>query len=147
MIASWMKGKPARPRRPAWCSTDRFAASDRRADAFTHACGCVAQDAASPLGLKQPAQQASSTIYGHTTASIASVGLGTTQRFGQIGGPRLFAIGIERPEPGCQIAAVVNEAVSDALQEAERLLVERLASISLAVLVQTLEELRDPVSV
>ncbi|PKV12905.1 hypothetical protein CVO74_13150 [Xanthomonas prunicola] len=64
-----------------------------------------------------------------------------------MGGPPLFAIGIERPEPGCQIAAVVNEAVSDALQEAERLLVERLASISLAVLVQTLEERRDPVSV
>ncbi|MBB4606958.1 hypothetical protein GGR59_003224 [Xanthomonas arboricola] len=37
--------------------------------------------------------------------------------------------------------------MSDALQEAERLLVERLASISLAVLGQTLEELRDPVSV
>ncbi|UXA69889.1 hypothetical protein M0D46_01900 [Xanthomonas prunicola] len=60
---------------------------------------------------------------------------------------RAFAIGIERPEPGRQIAAVVNEAVSDALQEVERLLVERLASISLAVLVQTLEERRDPVSV
>lgn len=53
-----------------------------------------------------------------------------------------MAIGIERPEPGCQIAAVVNEAVSDALLE-----VERLALISLALLVQTLEERRAPVSV
>ncbi|MEE5090653.1 hypothetical protein [Xanthomonas citri] len=58
-----------------------------------------------------------------------------------------MATGIERPEPGCQIAAVANEAVSDALQEAERLLVERLASISLAVFVQTLEQRREPVSV
>lgn len=64
-----------------------------------------------------------------------------------VGGPRLFAIGIEHPEPGCQIAAVVNEAVSDALQEAERLLVERLASISLAALVQTFDERRGSVSV
>ncbi|OWK27536.1 Rrf2 family transcriptional regulator [Sphingomonas dokdonensis] len=64
-----------------------------------------------------------------------------------VGGPHLFAIGIEHPEPGCQVAAVVNEAVSDALQEAERLLVERLASISLATLVQTFDERRGSVSV
>lgn len=64
-----------------------------------------------------------------------------------VGGPRLFAIGIEHPEPGCQVAAVVNEAVSDALQEAERLLVERLASISLAALVETFDERRGFVSV
>lgn len=63
-----------------------------------------------------------------------------------VGGLRLFAIGIERPEPGCQVATVVNEAVSDALQEAERLLVERLASISLAVLVRTFDERRGSVS-
>lgn len=64
-----------------------------------------------------------------------------------VGGLRLFAIGIEHPEPGCQIAAVVNEAVSGALQEAERLLIERLASISLATLVQTFDERRGSVSV
>jgi hypothetical protein len=62
-----------------------------------------------------------------------------------VGGPRLFAIGIERPEPGCRIAAVVNEAVSEALQEAERLLVERLASISLAALDRTFDEWRGSV--
>ncbi|WP_331710391.1 RrF2 family transcriptional regulator [Sphingomonas sp. CCH5-D11] len=64
-----------------------------------------------------------------------------------VGGPRLFAIGIERPEFGCQIASVVNEAVDDALQEAERLLVERLSSISLAALVRTFEERRGSASV
>jgi len=64
-----------------------------------------------------------------------------------LGGPRLSAIGIDRPEPGCQIATVVNEAVSDALAEAERLLVERLKSISLAALIRTFDERRGSVNV
>lgn len=53
-----------------------------------------------------------------------------------VGGPRLFAIGIEHPEPGCRVASIVNEALGDALNEAERLLVARLGSISLAALVR-----------
>ncbi len=57
-----------------------------------------------------------------------------------VGGPRVFAIGIEHPEPGCQVASVVNEALGDALQEAERLLVTRLGSISLAALVRTFND-------
>lgn len=57
-----------------------------------------------------------------------------------VGGPRLFAIGIEAPEPGCQVANVVNGALSGALQEAERLLVARLGSISLAALVRTFND-------
>lgn len=57
-----------------------------------------------------------------------------------VGGHHLFAIGIDRAEPGCRIATVVNEAVDGALREAERLLVERLASISLAALVRTFDE-------
>ena len=60
-----------------------------------------------------------------------------------VGGPRLFAIGIEHPEPGCQVATVVNEALGDALREAERLLVTRLGSISLAALVRTFNDRRD----
>nr|WP_267381556.1 MULTISPECIES: Rrf2 family transcriptional regulator [unclassified Sphingomonas] len=64
-----------------------------------------------------------------------------------VGSPRLSAIGIDRPEPGCQIATVVNEAVSDALEEAERLLVERLESISLAALIRTFDERRGSVNV
>ena len=62
-----------------------------------------------------------------------------------VGGPRLFAIGIEHPEPGCQVASVVNEALSDALQEAEALLVTRLGSISLAALIQTFNNCCDSV--
>ncbi|WP_082446294.1 Rrf2 family transcriptional regulator [Sphingomonas sp. Leaf20] len=57
-----------------------------------------------------------------------------------VGGPRLFAIGIEHPEPGCQVASVVNEALGDALEEAERLLIARLGSISLAALVETFND-------
>jgi len=60
-----------------------------------------------------------------------------------VGGPRLFAIGIEQPEPGCQVASVVNDALGDALQEAERLLVARLGSITLAALVDTFNDRRD----
>jgi DNA-binding IscR family transcriptional regulator len=56
-----------------------------------------------------------------------------------VGGPRFFAVGIERPEPGCQIADIVNEAVGDALNEAEQLLIRRLGSITLATLVQTFD--------
>jgi DNA-binding IscR family transcriptional regulator len=57
-----------------------------------------------------------------------------------VGGPRLFAIGIEDPEPGCQVANVVNGALSNALQEAERSLIARLGSISLAALVRTFND-------
>lgn len=57
-----------------------------------------------------------------------------------VGGAQLFTIGIERPEAGCQIAMVVNDAVSDALSSAERLLVERLGAINLAELTHTLDE-------
>jgi DNA-binding IscR family transcriptional regulator len=51
-----------------------------------------------------------------------------------VGGPRIFAIGNERPNPGCAVEKVVNGAVEDALREAEALLVARLGAISLAEL-------------
>ena len=57
-----------------------------------------------------------------------------------VGGPRLFAIGIEHAEPECRVAGVVNEALGDALDEAERLLVDRLGSISVAALVRAFED-------
>lgn len=56
-----------------------------------------------------------------------------------VGGPRLFAIGIEHAEHGCQVARVVNEALGDVLQEAERLLISRLGSISLAALIDAFD--------
>lgn len=57
-----------------------------------------------------------------------------------VGGPQLFTIGVERPELGCRVADVVNDALADALNEAEALLLARLASISLATLVQAFEK-------
>ncbi|AWN45194.1 transcriptional regulator [Methylobacterium terrae] len=51
-----------------------------------------------------------------------------------VGGPRLFAIGSDRPDPACAVERVVNEAVEGTLREAEALLVARLASVSLAEL-------------
>ena len=51
-----------------------------------------------------------------------------------VGGPRIFAIGNEHSNPGCAVEQVVNEAVGDALRDAEALLVERLGAVSLAEL-------------
>ncbi|NML07582.1 Rrf2 family transcriptional regulator [Sphingomonas sp. G-3-2-10] len=51
-----------------------------------------------------------------------------------VGGPRIFAIGNEHPNPACAVEQVVNAAVEDALAEAEKLLIERLGSVSLAEL-------------
>lgn len=51
-----------------------------------------------------------------------------------VGGPRIFAIGNEQPNPDCAVERVVNEAVEDSLREAEKVLVARMASIRLAKL-------------
>ncbi|QCB43247.1 Rrf2 family transcriptional regulator [Sphingomonas sp. PAMC26645] len=62
-----------------------------------------------------------------------------------VGGQRLFAIGIEQPELGCRVADVVNDALGDALNEAERLLTARLGSISLATLVRAFDNRCDAI--
>ena len=51
-----------------------------------------------------------------------------------VGGPRIFAIGNAHSNPDCAVEQVVNEAVQDALRDAEALLVERLGAVSLAEL-------------
>lgn len=51
-----------------------------------------------------------------------------------VGGPRLFAIGNEHSNPDCAVEQLVNEAVGDALRDAEALLIARLAAVSLAEL-------------
>ena len=56
-----------------------------------------------------------------------------------VGGPRLFAIGNEHENPGCAVERVVNEAVEDALHEAEALLVARLGAVSLAELARAFD--------
>ncbi|QNA82581.1 Rrf2 family transcriptional regulator [Sphingomonas sp. So64.6b] len=51
-----------------------------------------------------------------------------------VGGPRIFAIGNENSNPECAVEQLVNEAVGDALRDAEALLVERLGAVSLGEL-------------
>jgi DNA-binding IscR family transcriptional regulator len=59
-----------------------------------------------------------------------------------VGGPKIFAIGNEHSNPDCAVEQLVNEAVEDALRDAEALLVERLGAVSLAELAQGFESLR-----
>ncbi len=51
-----------------------------------------------------------------------------------VGGPRIFAIGNEHSNPDCAVEQLVNEALEEALRDAEALLVERLGAVSLAEL-------------
>ncbi|GJD96153.1 Putative HTH-type transcriptional regulator YwnA [Methylobacterium iners] len=56
-----------------------------------------------------------------------------------VGGPHIFAIGSDHPNPNCAVERVVNAAVEDTLREAEGLLIARLGSISLAELARSFE--------
>lgn len=51
-----------------------------------------------------------------------------------LGEPALFAIGNRSEHPECLVEQVVNAALDDAFEEAEALLMERFASVSLAEL-------------
>ena len=54
-----------------------------------------------------------------------------------VGGPNLFAIGHENDNPSCAVARAVNEALGDALQAAEALLLKRLGAVTLDRLAQS----------
>lgn len=56
-----------------------------------------------------------------------------------VGGPRIFAIGNDRPHPDCAVEKVVNAAIEEALAEAEALLIARLGRISLAELARSFD--------
>ncbi|WP_339510442.1 Rrf2 family transcriptional regulator [Pseudomonas sp. RL_15y_Pfl2_60] len=56
-----------------------------------------------------------------------------------VGGTKLFALGNEHSNPDCLIEQVVNQTVADALNEAESLLMGRLADISLGQLSRTFD--------
>lgn len=56
-----------------------------------------------------------------------------------VGGPRVFAIGNEHPDPGCAVEKAVNEAVAEALRDAEALLSARLGAVTLADLARGLD--------
>jgi Rrf2 family protein len=49
-----------------------------------------------------------------------------------VGGPRLFAIGNDSDNPACAVERVVNATLDDAMRDAERILLTRLAAVSLA---------------
>lgn len=57
-----------------------------------------------------------------------------------VGGPRLFTIGNEHPNPDCAVERVVNEALESALSEAEAILIGRLGMVSLATLARRFDE-------
>jgi len=56
-----------------------------------------------------------------------------------VGGPTLFAIGSAQEDPACAVEQAVNEALDDALREAEALLVARLGAVSLAELARSFD--------
>ncbi|CAN7564010.1 Rrf2 family transcriptional regulator [Aquipseudomonas alcaligenes] len=58
-----------------------------------------------------------------------------------VGGPRIFAIGIENETPECAVERVVNAALEDALNQAEALLIDRLGVITLAELARDFDVL------
>ncbi|WP_435635935.1 Rrf2 family transcriptional regulator [Pseudomonas solani] len=58
-----------------------------------------------------------------------------------VGGPRIFAIGIENETPECAVERVVNAALEDALNQAEALLIDRLGTITLAELARDFDVL------
>jgi Rrf2 family protein len=58
-----------------------------------------------------------------------------------VGGPHLFAIGNDSDNPECLVERVVNAALEQALAQAENILLERLAAVSLADLANQFEKL------
>ncbi|PAU76315.1 Rrf2 family transcriptional regulator [Halomonas salipaludis] len=58
-----------------------------------------------------------------------------------VGGPRIFAIGTDRDNPDCVVEQVVNEAIYEAMREAEALLIERLGAVTLAELARQFDEI------
>lgn len=66
------------------------------------------------------------------TADLAAVTLRDLHE--ALGEPAVFAVGHRSENPGCLVEQVVNAALNDAFDEAEALLLERFASVSLAQL-------------
>jgi DNA-binding IscR family transcriptional regulator len=51
-----------------------------------------------------------------------------------LGAPKLVSLGFREDNPNCLVALTVNEALADAAQEAESLLLKRFGSVTLAAL-------------
>ncbi|MFC3294424.1 Rrf2 family transcriptional regulator [Modicisalibacter luteus] len=58
-----------------------------------------------------------------------------------VGGPRIFAIGTDRENPDCSVEQLVNEAISDAMRQAEALLIGRLGEVTLAELASQFDKI------
>lgn len=58
-----------------------------------------------------------------------------------VGGPHLFAIGADHPNPRCGVERVVNAAIADALAEAQTVLLQRLGTVTLATLADEFDAL------
>lgn len=58
-----------------------------------------------------------------------------------VGGPHIFAIGVESDNPDCAVERAVNAALDGALREAESILIARLGAISLADLARNFDAL------
>ncbi len=71
------------------------------------------------------------------TADLGKLSLLDVHR--ALGGPRIFAMGSEHSNPVCLVEKIVNEALEDALREAEALLVTRLSDVSLAQLARSFD--------
>ncbi|RYY79223.1 MAG: Rrf2 family transcriptional regulator [Moraxellaceae bacterium] len=61
-----------------------------------------------------------------------------------VGGPRLFAIGNGNENPDCAVEKVVNAALDTALCEAESILMQQLATVTLADLSHEFDHLCQP---
>jgi len=57
-----------------------------------------------------------------------------------VGTERLFAIGFDNDNPDCLVERVVNSSMTEALRQAETILVERLRSVTLADLSREFRE-------
>jgi len=66
------------------------------------------------------------------TADLSAVTLRDLHQ--ALGEPALFAVGHRSENPGCLVEQVVNAALDDAFDDAEALLMERFASVTLAQL-------------
>jgi DNA-binding IscR family transcriptional regulator len=51
-----------------------------------------------------------------------------------LGGPRVFAIGLANDDPACSVERAVNAALKDALDEAERRLLDRFGEVTIDAL-------------
>ena len=70
-------------------------------------------------------------------ADLSAVSLLDVHR--AVGGPSLFAIRYQHKNSNCVVERVVNEALENALREAEMQLVARLGAVSLAELVRNFD--------